>query len=758
MDVDQSPETKSTDCSSEEKTNNGASTEHAQILGDTFVEQLIQESALDINQENTPDDQKCERELASQPLVNDEIQVQANSTIVEPENLKNDDVDEIQDDVQNTQEAGCHAFVASPCPEYNFERPEELANSGSLFTAEQYLYSCKWSPDGSCLLTCCADRRLRLFDLPSSLYTLGESQPEKLSDPLQPSLTISENGDVYDYEWYPFMSSWNPQSACFVSASSSAPVHLIDAFTGAVRASYTGYNNVFEVASCFGLGFSYDGVKIFCGYRNMIKIFDIDVPGTTCQTINAKKLNEQTGYVSCIAQNPTMHSLIAAGSFSRTIGLYTLEGDAVCLFKGQRNGLTSLVFSHDGSMLFSGGRMDPEILCWDLRNPGQVLHVLPRVMDTNQRIRISISSDGKHLISGGTDGVIRVWALSDISQKLHTVEPDFKFKAHNDCANGASLNSKLPVMATSSGKRHVPDLNSLLSDNIVRGDTEEPAQLSLQSPPIPTDLQSVDFASVKFEFGHAGRVSFTRQFGKSVVGMAGQSATKTSSKPESKKELSFPVKTYLLLYNGVQVAGWSYVLYKAVIHYLTGGSTDALWSVVGPSLLLFQNAALLEVLNVMLGYVKSPFFITLIQVLSRVSIVSLILSSSPPAQLSLGLPCIVLAWSITEIVRYSFYALNLVNLVPQFLVWCRYTFFYALYPIGVTGELLLYYATQKYTAETGLYTYELPNPLNFTFSFRYCLIAVMLFYIPQFPQLYMYMIRQRKKTLGGSGAPSKKSN
>lgn len=73
------------------------------------------------------------------------------------------------------------------------------------------------SPDGSCLLTCCADRRLRLFDLPSSLYTLGESQPEKLSDPLQPSLTISENGDVYDYEWYPFMSSWNPQSAWLVN-------------------------------------------------------------------------------------------------------------------------------------------------------------------------------------------------------------------------------------------------------------------------------------------------------------------------------------------------------------------------------------------------------------------------------------------------------------------------------------------------------------------------------------------------------------
>lgn len=48
------------------------------------------------------------------------------------------------------------------------------------------------------------------------------------------------------------------------------------------------------------------------------------------------------------------------------------------------------------------------------------------------------------------------------------------------------------------------------------------------------------------------------------------------------------------------------------------------------------------------------------------------------------------------------------------------------------------------------YTLELPNSLNYGFSFYYCVIAICLIYLPGFPQLYGYMIVQRKKVLGGS--------
>ena len=43
----------------------------------------------------------------------------------------------------------------------------------------------------------------------------------------------------------------------------------------------------------------------------------------------------------------------------------------------------------------------------------------------------------------------------------------------------------------------------------------------------------------------------------------------------------------------------------------------------------------------------------------------------------------------------------------------------------------------------------MPNSLNMTFNFYYVLIAIMLSYIPLFPQLYFHMIAQRKKVIGG---------
>lgn len=53
----------------------------------------------------------------------------------------------------------------------------------------------------------------------------------------------------------------------------------------------------------------------------------------------------------------------------------------------------------------------------------------------------------------------------------------------------------------------------------------------------------------------------------------------------------------------------------------------------------------------------------------------------------------VFAWSFTEVIRYSFYALSLVEKPPTFLLWLRYTTFYVFYPIGASSEAFLIYAT-----------------------------------------------------------------
>jgi very-long-chain (3R)-3-hydroxyacyl-CoA dehydratase len=54
-----------------------------------------------------------------------------------------------------------------------------------------------------------------------------------------------------------------------------------------------------------------------------------------------------------------------------------------------------------------------------------------------------------------------------------------------------------------------------------------------------------------------------------------------------------------------------------------------------------------------------------------------------------------LAWSITEVLRYSYYVFSLLpsREIPYPLVWLRYTTFYVLYPLGAGSEAFLNYST-----------------------------------------------------------------
>lgn len=49
----------------------------------------------------------------------------------------------------------------------------------------------------------------------------------------------------------------------------------------------------------------------------------------------------------------------------------------------------------------------------------------------------------------------------------------------------------------------------------------------------------------------------------------------------------------------------------------------------------------------------------------------------------------ILAWSVTECIRYAFYALSLLGFAPKPLHWLRYNTFYVLYPLGAGSEAFL---------------------------------------------------------------------
>ncbi|XP_049800898.1 very-long-chain (3R)-3-hydroxyacyl-CoA dehydratase 2 [Schistocerca nitens] len=213
---------------------------------------------------------------------------------------------------------------------------------------------------------------------------------------------------------------------------------------------------------------------------------------------------------------------------------------------------------------------------------------------------------------------------------------------------------------------------------------------------------------------------------------------------------------YLFAYNVVQFLGWSYILFLTIRHHLQPSKSVILWEVVKLPICIFQNAAALEILHAALKLVPSSVVVTTFQVFSRVFAVCGVLLATPTAPLSIGVSLAMLAWSISEITRYLYYALNIAGFVPYALIWCRYTFFMVLYPIGITGELLCMYAAQTYVSKTNMWSVSLPNPFNFTFSYSYFVIIIMLLYIPIFPQLFLHMVSQRRKFLGSPSTKKEK--
>ena len=93
------------------------------------------------------------------------------------------------------------------------------------------------------------------------------------------------------------------------------------------------------------------------------------------------------------------------------------------------------------------------------------------------------------------------------------------------------------------------------------------------------------------------------------------------------------------------------------------------------------------------GLVRAPLFTTLMQVASRFLLVWGIVNNFPVwTGRSTAYSTMLIAWSVTEVIRYSYFAVNLAyGSVPDFLTWLRYNTFFVLYPLGISSECWLVY-------------------------------------------------------------------
>ncbi|PRQ48485.1 putative very-long-chain (3R)-3-hydroxyacyl-CoA dehydratase [Rosa chinensis] len=211
-------------------------------------------------------------------------------------------------------------------------------------------------------------------------------------------------------------------------------------------------------------------------------------------------------------------------------------------------------------------------------------------------------------------------------------------------------------------------------------------------------------------------------------------------------------RLYLSLYNWTLFIGWSQVLYLAV-KTLRESGPGQVYNALDRPLQFAQSAAFLEILHGLVGLVRSPITATLPQISSRLFLVWGILWSFPETQSHVLVSSLVISWSITEIIRYSFYGMKeTLGFAPSWLQWLRYSTFMLLYPIGITSEVGLIYLAMPHIKNSEKYCIRMPNKWNFSFDYVCAAIVALGFYVPGSPHMYRYMLTQRKKVLSKSKA------
>ncbi|XP_055903373.1 telomerase Cajal body protein 1 homolog [Eupeodes corollae] len=340
--------------------------------------------------------------------------------------------------------------IIEECDEKSFFKESLLELGRYLWKTDHekqcYTKGCLWSPDGTCCLVPVHLDGMHLIELPSDLYR-GKVTSKRPITQLSTAVHVKEGGTVYDCAWYPFMNSELPETCCWLASRQHEPIQMWDAFNGDLRASYRGYDDVDEVEAAISVIFSNDGEQVFGGYKKCIRAFQTNIPGRSCTKLVTKQA------ISCFALTPNNKDIITTGSWNGVISLFDQRmpnmGSLHSLF-GHNGGITFLKYSNNGEILFSGARKDNALCLWDMRDFSKPLTVLNRSVLSNQRIYFDLSPQNEWLLSGDSEGLIRMWNLKDLEEKR-------SFRVHGDSCNGVSFHPTRPIIASSAGQYHFVD-------------------------------------------------------------------------------------------------------------------------------------------------------------------------------------------------------------------------------------------------------------------------------------------------------------
>jgi len=210
-----------------------------------------------------------------------------------------------------------------------------------------------------------------------------------------------------------------------------------------------------------------------------------------------------------------------------------------------------------------------------------------------------------------------------------------------------------------------------------------------------------------------------------------------ASKGSSKSSGFGPRKAYLVAYNAASAVAWATVLGRVLGTLYLRGSPVFVPFTVDNFARVAQTFAVCEILHAITGIVPAPFFTTAMQVASRLVLMWGISLPFPALNGSAWYSSMLTAWSTTEVIRYTYFALKQFDAVPGALHWLRYSAFLVLYPIGISSEVAMI-----------LQALLGPAPALHS-SYPFVLMAILLAYVPGSVVLYTHMLKQRSKYLGG---------